>query len=99
MKICHRIKSTTTNFIIVNTISMAFSVSIGPGTNVGTVCSLDWITIPCATNTMDVTMQVTTAGMTAVANTCVDRICGMTFNSVTSTATIASTVNSKLEKK
>ena len=79
--------------------SMAFSIqgqNTGMGTKsvgsiVGTDCSLDWISIPCATNTLSSTAQ------TGTPATCVDRICGMVFNSVTAAvgSATASPVNSK----
>ena len=79
--------------------SMAFSIqgqNTGMGTKsvgsiVGTDCSLDWISIPCATNTLSSTAQ------TGTPATCVDRICGMVFNSVTAATgtAAASPVNSK----
>ena len=78
---------------------MAFSIqgqNTGSGTRsagsiVGTDCSLDWISIPCATNTLSSTAQ------TGSPITCVDRICGMVFNSVTAATgtAAASPVNSK----
>ena len=64
----------------VNTPGMAFSITGGTpadGSKVGTACSTDWITIPCATNSNDPTLQ------TGTPSVCVDRICGMVFNSVT----------------
>merc|ERR1712117_21863 len=64
----------------VNTPSESFSVTGGSprlGSVVGTSCSTDWITIPCATNTNDPTTQ---SGTPVV---CVDRICGQVFNSAT----------------
>ena len=63
-----------------NTPPQAFSVTGGSptlGSVVGTSCSTDWITIPCATNTNDPTTQ---SGTPVV---CVDRICGQVFNSAT----------------
>lgn len=73
---------------------MSFSITGGSpaaGSVVGTNCATDWITIPCATNSMDPTAQ------TGTPSTCVDRICGMVFNSVTAAATTTSTsVYSKL---
>ena len=67
---------------------MSFSVTGGSpaaGSVVGTNCATDWITIPCATNSMDPTAQ------TGTPATCVDRICGMVFNSVTAASTTSST--------
>ncbi len=65
---------------------MSFSVTGGNpalGSVVGSVaCTTDWITIPCATNTNDPTAQNGANGPA----TCVDRICGMVFNSVTENA-------------
>jgi len=64
----------------VNTPAMSFSITGGTpadGSKVGTTCATDWITIPCATNTND---PFTQTGTPAV---CVDRICGMVFNSAT----------------
>lgn len=66
---------------------MAFSITGGTpadGSKVGTACTTDWITIPCATNTNNPTIQDGSPGV------CVDRICGMVFNSVTSAAGSAS---------
>ena len=63
-----------------NTPPQAFSITGGSptlGSVVGTSCSTDWITIPCATNTNDPTTQ---SGTPVV---CVDRICGQVFNSAT----------------
>jgi len=63
----------------VNTPAMSFSVTGGSpaaGSEVANSCVTDWITIPCATNTNDPTTQ---SGTPVV---CVDRICGMVFNSV-----------------
>ena len=62
----------------VNTTPMSFSIT-GQGTDtssVGVQCSTDWITIPCATNSNDPVAQTGTPAV------CVDRICGMVFNSV-----------------
>jgi hypothetical protein len=45
--------------------AMSFSVTGGApstGSVVGTTCSTDWVTIPCATNTMDVNLQTGTPG-------------------------------------
>jgi len=67
----------------VNTPSQAFSVTGGTpteGSRVGTQCSTDWLTIPCATNTNDPNAQDGTPVV------CVDRICGMVFNSATTVA-------------
>ena len=61
------------------------------GTSVGTDCSTDWLSLPCATNTLSPTAQTPTA-------VCVDRICGMVFNSVTqatASSAVALPVNSK----
>ena len=75
---------------------MAFSITgvntAGTG-NAGTVtdsnCASDWISIPCATNTLSPTAQTDN-------NVCVDRICGMIFNSITQASTAsAAPVNSK----
>jgi len=53
-------------------------------------CVSDWVTIPCATNTMSPSAQSGTPSV------CVDRICGMIFNSVTAASTTSSVpVNSK----
>ena len=74
---------TTYNSTLVNTPAMSFSITGGSpmeGTMVGTSCGTDWITIPCATNSNDPTAQIGTP------NTCVDRICGMVFNSIDSNA-------------
>ena len=63
----------------VNSTPMSFSIT-GQGTQtsqVGTDCNTDWITIPCATNSNDPVAQ------TGTPSVCVDRICGMVFNSVT----------------
>ena len=64
------------------------------GTDVATACSTDWLSIPCATNTLRSDQQ------SATPTICVDRICGMVFNSVTAAATtpgtdVAVPVNSK----
>ena len=53
------------------------------GSKVGFDCKTDWISIPCATNTLSTSQNGT-------PNICVDRICGMVFNSVTQTPTLAS---------
>ena len=61
------------------------------GTTVGTPCSTDWLSLPCATNTLSPTAQTPAA-------VCVDRICGMVWNSVdqaTSTTAVQLPVNSK----
>lgn len=72
---------------------MSFSITGGNptlGSVVGTSCNTDWITIPCATNSNDPTAQ------NGTPSTCVDRICGMVFNSVTTNAgTNSVPVNSK----
>ena len=62
---------------------MSFSITGGSpaeGSKVGTTCSTDWITIPCATNSNNPTTQ------TGTPSVCVDRICGMVFNSATTSA-------------
>ena len=77
---------------------MAFSITgqNSNGTpNQGTVtdsnCATDWLTIPCATNSLNPTAQ---NGSPTVG--CVDRICGMIWNSVTQPTTgSAAPVNSK----
>ncbi|XP_023341394.1 uncharacterized protein LOC111711301 [Eurytemora carolleeae] len=74
------IVSTATGTAITTTTPRAFSITGGTptvGSVVGNSCLTDWITIPCATNTNDPTTQ---SGSPVV---CVDRICGMVFNSVT----------------
>eukprot|EP00094_Tigriopus_californicus_P011978 TCALIF_11572-PA protein Name:"Protein of unknown function" AED:0.19 eAED:0.22 QI:148/0.58/0.61/1/0.83/0.84/13/0/679 len=66
----------------VNTPAMSFSITGGNpalGSVVGTSCNTDWITIPCATNSNSPTQ-------TGTPSICVDRICGMVFNSVTTAA-------------
>ncbi|XP_023335594.1 uncharacterized protein LOC111706787 isoform X2 [Eurytemora carolleeae] len=66
-----------------NTPSRAFSVTGGTpaeGSKVGTQCATDWLTIPCATNTHDPKAQ------NGTPTVCVDRICGMVFNSATTAA-------------
>lgn len=66
-----------------NSPAQSFSVTGGSpaqGSVVGTQCSTDWITIPCATNTNDPTTQ---SGTPVV---CVDRICGEVFNSATTSS-------------
>ena len=45
------------------------------GSIVGNDCSTDYLTIPCATNSNDPYLQ------TGTPSVCVDRICGMVFNS------------------
>ena len=77
----------------VNTPSMSFSITITAGTVVGTSCSTDWITIPCATNTMNPDAQ--TGSTTGSVVSCVDRICGMVFNSFTNAATTPTSVYSE----
>ena len=74
---------------------MSFSIT-GQGTEtsqVGVTCSTDWITIPCATNSNDPVAQTGTPAV------CVDRICGMVFNSVqgASAPSVPVTSNSILE--
>jgi len=67
-----------------NSPAQSFSVTGGSpalGSVVGTSCSTDWITIPCATNTNDPSTQ---SGTPVV---CVDRICGQVFNSATTPST------------
>ena len=82
-------------FISVNSIAMSFSVTGSgaagaAGSVVGDSCITDWITIPCATNTNSPTAQ------SGTPTVCVDRICGMVFNSVTQPSGTASVpVNSK----
>ena len=73
---------------------MSFSVTGGTptlGSVVGDAnCVTDWISIMCASNSMD------PAAQTGTPSVCVDRICGMVFNSVTSAAgSTAVPVNSK----
>ncbi len=66
--------------LAVNTPAMSFSITGGSpaeGSKVGTTCATDWITIPCATNSNDPQTQ------TGTPSICVDRICGMVFNSAT----------------
>ena len=55
------------------------------GTDTDSNCSTDWLSIPCATNTLSPTVQNPSS-----AGVCVDRICGMVFNSVTQAPTLAS---------
>ena len=66
---------------LVNASPSSFSLTGGvsaQGSVVGSVdCNTDWITIPCATNTNFPNAQSGTPSV------CVDRICGMVFNSVT----------------
>ena len=61
---------------------MSFSITGSDG-SVGSVnsgeCNTDWISIPCATNSLRPDAQ--SGGSPMV---CVDRICGMVFNSVNS---------------
>ena len=78
-------KVTITPCILVNT---AFSISgtvmnevASTGTDVGSACANDWITIPCATNSFKQDKQIT-GDNSMGPETCVDRICGMVFNSV-----------------
>ena len=74
-------------FSPVNTPAMSFSITGGTpaeGSKVGTSCSTDWITIPCATNSNDPTTQ------TGTPSVCVDRICGMVFNSAVTPSSSAS---------
>jgi len=73
----------------VNSIAMSFSVTGSgaagaAGSVVGDSCITDWITIPCATNTNSPTAQ------SGTPTVCVDRICGMVFNSVTQPSGTAS---------
>ena len=80
--------------------AMAFSITgsnapsgtASAGSVVGdATCVTDWISIPCATNTLSPTAQSATP-----VTVCVDRICGMVFNSQTSAAGSSSVpVNSK----
>ena len=85
-----------TNISVTSPNSMAFSIkgvntagAIGTGTEVDGTCNTDWISIPCATNTLSPTLQ-------NPSGVCVDRICGMLFNSVATTTTgSAAPVNSK----
>ena len=54
------------------------------GTDVSSACANDLITIPCATNSFKQDKQIN--GMNSMGpDTCVDRICGMVFNSVIQT--------------
>ena len=75
---------------------MAFSITGSDGSvgSQNTQCTTDWITIPCATNSLRPDNQ--SGGSPAV---CVDRICGMVFNSVDSDFPSPSVpVNSKYKK-
>ena len=59
---------------------LTFSLFLGGGDDlegsfVGTDCSTDYLSIPCATNSIDPYLQNGTPSV------CVDRICGMVFNS------------------
>jgi len=99
-------------FLLANTPAMSFSVTGGNpalGSVVGSVaCTTDWISIPCATNTNDPNAQtggnsweiwstVLLIAIIGTPTTCVDRICGMVFNSVTTAAGSASVpVNSEM---
>ena len=78
--------------LIVNNPAMSFSITGGNpalGSVVGTTCTTDWITIPCATNSNSPTQTGTPA-------VCVDRICGMVFNSATTASGMPNVpVNSK----
>ena len=84
---------------------MSFSISgsvmndVGTaGTDVASSCANDWINIPCATNSLRQDQQSFTSANSEGPNTCVDRICGMVFNSVTQldiTAAIVKPVNSE----
>ena len=68
------------------------------GTDVASSCANDWINIPCATNSLRQDQQSFTSANSEGPNTCVDRICGMVFNSVTQldiTAAIVKPVNSE----
>ncbi len=88
IKLLMSIQSILHNLSAVNTPAMSFSITGGSpaaGSVVGTNCATDWITIPCATNSMDPTAQ------TGTPSTCVDRICGMVFNSVTAASTTSPT--------
>ena len=73
---------------------MSFSLTGGAtmdGAKVNNDCITDWITIPCATNTNNPTAQ------SGTPTVCVDRICGMVFNSVTAPSTSTSVpVNSMI---
>ena len=72
-----------------NTSPMSFSISGNvlsgasvTGTDVSSACGNDWINIPCATNSFRQNQQMYGPESTG-PDTCVDRICGMIFNSVT----------------
>ena len=78
-----------------NTTPSSFSITGGvaaAGSVVGSAnCQTDWLTVPCATNTNSPNAQSGTPSV------CVDRICGMVFNSVTTAAGQPSvSVNSRL---
>ena len=90
-----------TDILVSSPSSMAFSIkgqnspsgTASAGTDTGTTCATDWISIPCATNTLSPTAQ---SGGTPTGQGCVDRICGMVFNSVLQAAgSSAAPVNSK----
>ena len=74
--------------ISVNASPSSFSITGGvsaDGSKIGSDdqndgCITDWLTIPCATNTLFPFAQSGTPGV------CVDRICGMVFNSVVTAA-------------
>ena len=77
---------------------MAFSIkgqnspsgTASAGTDTGTTCATDWLSIPCATNTLSPSAQ------SISGQGCVDRICGMVFNSISQAAgQPAAPVNSK----
>ena len=75
---------------------MSFSITGSDGSvgSQNTECTTDWITIPCATNSLRPDNQ--SGGSPAV---CVDRICGAVFNSVNSDFPSPSVpVNSKYKK-
>jgi len=77
--------------------SMSFSVTGSSTTIAGSLvetnCATDWLTIPCATNTMDPNVQSGTPPI------CVDRICGMVFNSVTAqSGSTPASITSKFEQ-
>ena len=87
-----------TDILVSSPMSMAFSIqgqnspsgTASAGTDTGTNCATDWISIPCATNTLSPTAQ------SDINQGCVDRICGMVFNSITQVAGMpAAPVNSK----
>ena len=79
------------NYYILFLVNTAFSISgtvmngMGStGTDVSSACANDWITIPCATNSFKQDKQIN--GVNSMGpDTCVDRICGMVFNSVIQT--------------